>query len=128
MGLVVYDFFSHVLAFDLPWIVSFIGQNIFWLVAFFVGASILTQGKPFKSNLLWLWFTALVVWTSADLGFITGWTFYIPSFLAIHLIVRMTTVFFTESIPALKKYFSGVLVFQAVITLTFFYIYVYNFT
>ena len=126
MGLVVYDFFSHVFSLDLPWVISFIGQNIFWLVAFFIGASILTQRKEFKSNLMWVFFTVAVVWASSDFGLITGWLVYIPAFLAFHLVSRMATVFFTESIPSLRKHFTGVLRWQFIVAMILFYFYSNN--
>ena len=128
MGLIVAEFIGHLLSLDVLWLAWFIYSNLFFVFAFFAFSHFLTEGKKFTTHLFWLATTILVVWTTNDMQIITGWLFYASAaFMALHFISRLTVVFFTESIPQLKRWFSGALVLQAVVVWTLFNLYRLNF-
>ena len=126
-NLIIYEFGSHLIALDLPWLITFVANNLWWLFALFAFTHFLTQGKPLKQNIRWFGIAVFYLWAVYDFQNITGWIIASSGFLAIHYIARLTVVFFSETIPQLQRRFTLMLLLQFIVVLAIYNLVVLNF-
>lgn len=92
----------HLLALDLPWLISLITGNLFWLFTLLAAVYMIQKGK----HVLWAFILVVaIILFSADLAPYYGLAIYTASGLMLLYLLRLAVLSFTEHNARLKKYF-----------------------
>jgi hypothetical protein len=97
-----WEFLQGIFVGGLPYLLTFITNNIFWAFGLFA-AGYLMYGKSIKKALLFMPIVTVVILVSFDMGHVLGWTVYTAEFLMILYFMRMTLLIFCSSIPYLEE-------------------------
>ncbi len=111
------NFLTHLLNFDIPWLVALVMNNLPFLFMFAAIVYFFFEGKKLVLGVILL---SLVVWVWQDFTNASGTVLFVASFLMLHYITRLAVVAFAESVPSLKGRLVLVLQLQVIALFVFF--------
>ena len=94
------NFLSHLLAFDIAWIVALILNNLFFLFAF---TAIMYYFMEGKRVLLGFFVITFVMWIWGDMENAAGLVIFATGFLSLYYITKVAVLAAAEHSPALKN-------------------------
>lgn len=111
------NFLTHLLSFDVAWIVSFVLSNLHYLFAMVALMYYIVGEKRFLTAFI---FFTIGAWIIVDFETITGWVYYVAGFLALLYVSRMAVSIYAEASPKWSERLLLVLVIQFVLLFIFF--------
>ncbi len=118
-----FEFLSHLVALDIPWLISLVMNNLFWVFAFIALMYFFTEGKK---TLLGFLVITFVMWIWVDWETVSGMALFVGSFLALYYISKIALLAIAENSPSLQKKLFWVSEVQAITAIVLFYLFVYS--
>ncbi len=107
--MLVFEFFSRLLALDLMWFVQLAMDNLVWVFVFGMAAFIYNN---MKWSSKYFFVSVFYIWTLINFVPMVGWVYLVGGFFFLNYISRVIILTFAGNIESLKESFPAIMAVQ----------------